>query len=253
MSTPYPRFEPEIVYPHCDGKPVAESDFQLEPLLYSIDALKTHFQERQDVYVAGDMFFYYVEGDPKQVVAPDVFVVFGVDKHKRFSYKLWQEGKAPAFILEITSKSTQAEDQGAKRGTYAYLGVKEYWLFDATGDYLNPSLQGNRLVGDSYQTITDSKIAHGGMLTLYSEALGLELCSKEGVLRFYDPVAKQYLLSYAEAEQARQQAEQAQQQAEQARLNAEQRATDEAAARSAAEARIAELEAQLQKLQSSQK
>ena len=51
----------------------------------------------------------------------------------RVSYKLWEEPKAPDFVLEITSRSTRAEDQGRKREVYASLGVREYWLFDPTG------------------------------------------------------------------------------------------------------------------------
>ena len=66
-----------IHYPSSDGQPVAESDFQLRPLLYAVTTLRTHFQERADVYVAGNMFIYYGEGNPEAVVAPDVFVVLG--------------------------------------------------------------------------------------------------------------------------------------------------------------------------------
>lgn len=220
MNTPYPRFEPETEYPYSDGKPMAESDFQLKPLIYAIEALRIYFQSRADVYVAGDMFLYYEQGNPKAVVKPDVFVVFGADKHDRYSYKLWEEPKAPDFILEITSKSTQNEDRGPKRGTYALLGVKEYWLFDPTSDYLTPPLQGYRLVGENYQAMT-TEIASGGAIALYSDVLKLELRGRDGVLRFYDPETEQYLLSHAETEQARQQAE----------------------------TRIAELEAQLKALQ----
>jgi len=63
------------------------------------------------VYVSGNLFIYYEQGNPK-VVAPDVFVVFGVARRDRFSYKLWQESNKPDFILEITKKSTLSEDQG---------------------------------------------------------------------------------------------------------------------------------------------
>jgi len=87
------------------------------------------------------------------VVAPDVFVVFGVSNHKWRSYKLWEEGKAPSFILEITSESTRAVDQGRKRGLYAFLGVQEYFQYDPTSDYLIPPLQGLRLRGEIYEPI----------------------------------------------------------------------------------------------------
>lgn len=55
-------------------------------------------------------------------MAPDVFVIFGAAKRDRPSYRLWEEGKAPDFVLEITSKSTLSKDQGAKKGIYAFGG-----------------------------------------------------------------------------------------------------------------------------------
>ena len=112
---------------------MAESEFQIEPLVYAFTALRTHFIHHAHVYVASDMFLYFKEGDPRAVVAPDVFVVLGAPKHTRMSYKLREEPKAPDFVLEVTSRNTRAEDQGRKREVYASLGVGEYWLFDPTG------------------------------------------------------------------------------------------------------------------------
>jgi Uma2 family endonuclease len=240
-----------IHYPCSDGQPVAESDFQLHPLLYAVTTLRTYFQNRADVYVAGNMFIYYEEGNPEAVVAPDVFVVIGTAKRDRASYMLWQEPKGPDFVLEITSRSTRTRDQGPKRGTYAFLGVREYFQYDPTHDYLMPPLQGARLVAGSYQTMLPATLPDG-TLVLHSDVLGLDLRLEDGTLRFYDPATGQKLLSHAEieqtlhaAEQARQAAEQARQTAEQARREAEERAMREEAARQAAEARIAELEARL--------
>jgi Uma2 family endonuclease len=229
-----------IHYPSSDGQPVAESDFQLQPLLYAVTTLRTHFQERADVYVAGNMFIYYEEGNPEAVVAPDVFVVLGTTKRDRASYMLWEEPKGPDFVLEITSRSTRTKDQGPKRGTYAFLGVREYFQYDPTHDYLVPALQGARLVAGSYQALLPTTLPDG-TLVLHSDVLGLDVRLEEGTLRFYDPVTGQKLLSHAEIEQARRAAEQA-------RREAEERAGREEAARQAAEARIAELEARLRTL-----
>jgi Uma2 family endonuclease len=226
-----------IHYPSSDGQPVAESDFQLQPLLYAVTTLRTHFQERADVYVAGNMFIYYEEGNPEAVVAPDVFVVLGTTKRDRASYMLWEEPKGPDFVLEITSRSTRTKDQGPKRGTYAFLGVREYFQYDPTHDYLVPALQGARLVAGSYQALLPT-ILPDGTLVLHSEVLGFDVRLEEGTLRFYDPVTGQKLLSHAEIEQALRAVEQA-------RREAEARAGREEAARQAAEARIAELEARL--------
>lgn len=243
MSTVFYPVE-AIEYPDSDGLPMAESDFQRIPLMYAVDSLRIYFENREDVYVSGNMFLYYEQGNPKAVVAPDVFVVIGVPRHNRSSYKLWQEAKGPDFVLEITSKSTYSEDQGTKRGLYALLGVREYWQYDPTGDYLTPALQGLQLVERNYWPLPTQRQPNGDLL-MHSKVLGLDVRVEEGELRFYEPATGHKLYSYAEAELARRQAEQARQQAEQARQQAEARAEREAAQRQALEVRLAELEARL--------
>ena len=237
MAISYPRPVKPVEYPSSDGQPVAESDFQLKPMIYAVEALKIYFQERPDVYVSGNLFIYYEEGDPEAVVAPDVFVVIGTEKRERSSYFLWQEPKGPDFAMEITSRRTRSKDQGPKRGTYAFLGVQEYFLYDPTGDYLIPPLQGLNLVGDQYQPLAGVTLPSGAY-TVHSPVLGLDLRLEHGELRFYAPSTGQILRSHGEAEQARLTAEQA-------RQAAEALAQREAAARQAAEARLAELEARL--------
>ncbi|MDE0025019.1 MAG: Uma2 family endonuclease [Spirochaetaceae bacterium] len=259
-----------VEYPDSDGKPVAESDFQLNYLVYAREGLRVHFRDRRkrnDVYVAGNLLIYYEEGNPRASVAPDVFVVLGVPNHDRRIYQVWHEGRVPDFVLEITSRSTWAEDQGSKRELYRRLGVAEYWQYDPTGDYLEPVLRGQRLTGGAYVPMAPRRTA-GRLPALASGVLGLELHVTKDGLRFHDPVTGEYLPSHAEAEaraaaeaQARTAAEaraaaeaQARAAAEtriaaeaQARAAAEALAEAEAQARSAAEARVAELEARLRR------
>jgi Uma2 family endonuclease len=216
-----------VEYPSSDGLPMAESDFQRKPLTYAVEALDIYFQHRADVYVSGNMFIYYEEGNPEAVVAPDVFVVCGTAKQERSSYFLWREPKGPDFVLEITSRRTRSQDQGPKRGTYAFLGVPEYFQYDPTGDYLRPPLQGLRLVGDHYEALP-TRQSPDGSLSVSSAVLGLELRVAGGGLHFYDPTTGQKLLSHREAEQERQAA---------------------LAALRAAEARIAELEARVRAME----
>ncbi len=212
-----------IDYPSSDGKPVAESDFQFTPLAYARDSLRLHFRDRSDVYVAGNLLIYYEEGNPKARVAPDVFVVLGVPNRDRSSYFLWEERKAPDFVLEVTSRSTRREDQGRKRELYRRLGITEYWQYDPTGDYLDPPLQGLRLTGGAYRPMRLAESADGST-AMASRVLELELRLVGGELRFHDPVTNWNLLTLEEADDARRQAEEA---------------------RRAAEARVAELEARL--------
>lgn len=250
ISSSPPRVH--VDYPSEDGQPMAESDFQREPLTYAVEALGAYFQQRADVYVSGNLFIYYEEGNPEAVVAPDVFVVFGAPKHRRSSYMLWNEPKAPDFVMEITSRRTRSQDQGPKRGTYAFLGVREYIQYDPTSDYLEPPLRGLSLVGDNYEPMPTT-VLPDGTLTLYSNVLGLELRLVHGVLHFVDPTTRRHLLSYRETGQARQEAERARQEAEQARQEAEEHARREAAARAEAEARLAAVEAQLRALREQDK
>ena len=80
-----------IEYPDEDGKPMAERDIQCSYLTYARNALRIYFQNHPDVYVAGNLFIYYEKGYPESVVAPDVFVVFGVENRDRRSYKTWED------------------------------------------------------------------------------------------------------------------------------------------------------------------
>lgn len=202
------QLKTEIIYPISDGAPMAESDPARDYLIYCVEALDIYFQNREDVYVSGNLFIYYKKGVPSAVVAPDVFVVFGVMKKKRLSYKVWEEeDKVPNFVLEITSATTQENDEEEKPRKYAQLGIQEYFQYDPIGDYLTTQLKGSRLIDGSYQSIAGN-VLPDGVLSIYSEVLGLDLRLIGGELRFYDPQTGEKLLSHKETEQARQQAEQ---------------------------------------------
>lgn len=213
MALTSSQLKTPIIYPDTDGALMAESDPARDYLIYSVEALSIYFQNRNDVYVSGNLFIYYKQGVPSAVVAPDVFVIFGVPNKKRLSYKIWEENnKVPDFILEVTSLTTQENDEQEKPLKYAQMGVREYFQYDPTGDYLQPQLKGSHLVNGSYQPIPGT-ILPDGILSINSEVLGLDLRLIEGELRFYDPQTGKKLLSHQETEQARQQAEQARQEA----------------------------------------
>ena len=245
MASP-PLAPAKVHYPSSDGKPMAESDFQRTPLTYAVERLRYHFRDRRDVYVSGNLLLYYEEGNPGASVAPDVFVVLGVSNADRPIYRLWEEAKEPDFVLEITSRTTYREDQGRKRELYRSLGVREYWQYDPTRDYLEPPLQGLELRAGEYRRLPGRELADG-TLALASAVLGLELRLTERGLRFHDPETGQDLPNLAETEEARQRESQARERESQARQAAETRLAREAEARAAAEARVAELEALLRR------
>jgi Uma2 family endonuclease/DNA-binding CsgD family transcriptional regulator len=214
------NYDPDTIYPESDGNPMTESDPTRDYLIYSVEALSIYFQNRPDVYVSGNLFIYYEQGVPDAVVSPDVFVIFGVEKKKRRTYKAWEEGnKLPSFVLEITSKTTRGNDEQDKPQKYQRMGVLEYFQYDPTGDYLRPPLKGSRLVENRYEPIPAAILADGNT-SLYSESLGLDLRLANGELRFYDPQTNIKLLTHTETEQARQEELQARQRAEQARYEA---------------------------------
>ena len=180
-------------YPTTDGKPMAETDQHRDQMVALIETLKEFYRNDSRVYVTGNMLLFYEQGNKRRHVSPDVFVVKGVPKKQRLNYLVWEEGKAPAFVIELTSSSTRHEDRTRKFTLYRdTLKVKEYFLFDVLGDYLDPPLQGYRLRAGKYRAI---RTVAG---RLPSQVLGLHLERHGQELRLYDPAAGQWLPTPAE-------------------------------------------------------
>jgi Uma2 family endonuclease len=220
----------EVHYPESDGKPLAESDFHFEVIIDLIHALQDHYAGQPDMYVTGNLLLYYVEGDPRKSVSPDVFVTWGISEGRRKNYLLWKEGRAPGFVIEVTSDTTRKEDLGKKKDLYLQLGVEEYILFDPLGDYLHPRLQGHRLVQGRYQPIPLE--ADGSLL---SRTTGLRLRIEGENLRLIDEATGERLL-FVEEERAAEKAERAEE---------EERAEQEAGALRALEEEIERLRREL--------
>ena len=211
-----------IVYPSSDGEPMAESDWQYIPLTETVSTLRVWFQDRLDVYIAGDMLVYYRMNDNLTRVAPDVYAVFGASgNHPRDSWIVWREGKAPDFVLEIASPRTWRRDVTEKRSIYADMGVAEYWRFDPTGECFTPVLAAERLVDGEYRPML---LTEGSEVVLrcHSQVLGLDICVLPGLeFRLYDPASGRWLRNHLEEAAARLEAEAALQSAETARQAAE--------------------------------
>ncbi len=239
----------EVVYPETDGKPLAEGTEQYVALTETVNKLKSRYHDCPDVTVIGNMLLYYEEGNPKASVAPDVFVVFGVEDRPRPSYLLWAEGKAPDFVLEVASESTWREDAGRKREVYARIGVSEYWRFDPTPDshIMNPPLIGERLVAGAYQSIVVQ--GHGTHEWRgYSDVLGLEFRANDGQLELFDPETQVLLLGYAEQRAQAQLDRERRQIAEERAQRAEAQVQLDREWRQAAETRIRSLEGEIRQL-----
>ncbi len=192
---PPPEIIEEVEYPASDGKPMGETGFHIKLIVYVISLLETYFRHRSDVYVGGDMFVYYEEGDPRRCFAPDVFVAFGVSNKERRSWFTWKENKVPDVIFEFTSKETREEDLWTKRGLYQWLGVKEYFLFDPLDEYLKPCLQGFRLIDGEYRAIPEVNNS------LQSESLGLTLSADGNRLALTETATGKRLLPLHELQE----------------------------------------------------
>lgn len=180
----------EIHYPESDGRPMGETEVHVRELADLFTTLDRHFRDRSDVYVGGDILLYYVEGQPRYCVSPDILVTVGIPKRPlRRSYFLWQEGQPPSMVIEITSEGSRREDL-EKKDVYARIGVTEYFLTDPLGEYLKPPFQGFRLEGSKYHPIPPE--TDGSLL---SEATGLRLTrDTEGRVRLSDAATGKWLL-----------------------------------------------------------
>lgn len=180
----------EVFYPVRDGKPMAETALHREIMIYCICALEAHYADDPMIHIAGNNFLYYVQGNPKKAVSPDVYVVYGVRHSPRDTYKVWDEnGITPGIVFEFTSKSTKDDDNNKKYPLYEQvLKVDEYFRYDPTGDYLNPRLQGFRLERGTYKPIP---LENGDRI--FSRNLGLYLVMIGENFRFFDPRLQEYL------------------------------------------------------------
>ncbi|MCS6923534.1 MAG: Uma2 family endonuclease [Fimbriimonadales bacterium] len=137
----------EIVYPETDGQPMANNTTQANVMTLLKDNLEAMFADREDVFVAMDLFWYPVEGRPDIRTAPDVMVVLGRPKGHRGSYKQWEEGNiAPQVVFEVVSPGNTLADWGFKYAFYDRFGVQEYYIYDPdTGQWYGALRKGELL------------------------------------------------------------------------------------------------------------
>jgi Uma2 family endonuclease len=121
----------EIIYPDSDGQPMADNTKQFRWITTIHGNLDWLFRDEELVFVAGDLLWYSIEGNPKYRVAPDVMVIFGRPKGDRGSYKQWQEDNiAPQVVFEILSPGNTEGEMDRKLQIYARCGVEEYYIYD---------------------------------------------------------------------------------------------------------------------------
>jgi Uma2 family endonuclease len=173
----------EIVYPGSDGQPMAENTKQYDWITTIKGNLDILYATDPQVFIAGDLFWYSVEGHPEIRQAPDVLIVFGRPKADRGSYQQWREANiAPQVVFEILSPGNTVVEMNRKFRFYERYGVEEYYLYDPdTGD-----LQGWRRLVHHLVSISD-------LHDWVSPRLGIRfVLSPEGLL-LYQPDGTPFL------------------------------------------------------------
>ncbi len=204
----------EIFYPDCDGEPVANNTEQFEIIVLIKGNLDILFANDPNVLVAGDLFWYPLEGNNKVKYAPDVLVALGRPKGQRYSYKQWEEGnQPPQVVFEILSPSNTSSEMQRKLLFYDRYGVEEYYIYDPSIHELQVWLRGD--LGLDWVSVAQEWV---------SPRLGIRFDLEPTDLAIYRPDGQRFL-NFLELEQqsaqARQQAEQESQRAEQESQRAE--------------------------------
>ncbi|MBE9183750.1 Uma2 family endonuclease [Microcoleus sp. LEGE 07076] len=206
---------PEIIYPDSDGKPMSDNTKQFQLIVTIQGGIDALFKDNENVFVAGDLLWYPVEGDNKTRQAPDTMVVFGRPKGYRGSYQQWLEDNiAPQVVFEILSPGNRMGPMFKLFKFYENYGVEEYYVYDP---------EDNELIGWAR---SDGELNYiESMEGWVSPRLETRFETASGDLEIYRPDGLKFL-SYVELsrqmEQTQQQMEQTQQQMEQTQQQMEQ-------------------------------
>ena len=220
MITPIAT-QKDIIYPDSDGKPMADNTKQFRYIVTIQGGLDALFQNDPNVFVAGDLLWYPVEGSNTICTAPDVMVVFGRPKGDRGSYQQWREDNIPPqVVFEILSPNNTLKEMAKKLKFYEHYGVEEYYLYDPDDGDLTGWLRSE----SGLQVIEE-------MVGWVSQRLGIRFELSEGELVIYRPdgerfatyveLVQQNKLAKQQAIQERQRAEQGQAQLDRERQRAE--------------------------------
>lgn len=231
--------EPTVVYPESDGQPMAETDVHRDLLLKMVELLKQAFPES---YVSGNIFVYYVEGDPRKVLSPDALLCRGQGPRQKRIVRMWEENSQLDLVMEFTTPSTKKEDYQKKKKIYEKIFQIPYYLIY---DPLAMKLDLYRLTETGYQAVENNEKGYWEMPDLGIQ-VGLELPHS---LCLFDADGNRIL---DKAEAAQKQAEAVQKQADDALQQADdalQQAEKERLAKEEAKLEIEALKAQLKSLQ----
>jgi Uma2 family endonuclease len=187
----------EIVYPDSDGKPMADNTKQFRWIVTIHGGLDAQFQDDPNVFVAGDLLWYPVEGWLTIRAAPGAMVVFGRPKGDRGSYQQWREGGiAPQVVFEVLSPGKTLPEMLEKLRFYERYGVEEFYIYDPDRGALSGWIGG---AGE----LNPIETIDGWV----SPRLKVHFTLENGELALYRPDGRKFA-SFVELEQLREQAQQ---------------------------------------------
>jgi Uma2 family endonuclease len=186
-----------VYYPEEREDDMGETSIHINLLANLLSILKVFFNDREDVFLSGNMNLYYEEGNSRRWFAPDLLVAFGVPNIDRASYLLWREGVFPQVVFEIASKRTWQNDVDEKLRLYEELGTEEYYVLDPKFEFLSKPLIAYRREGENLieLEVTDERI--------FSPRLGLEIVREGNTFSLYNPKTNDFLLTLQESESKR--------------------------------------------------
>jgi Uma2 family endonuclease len=173
----------EVIYPSSDGQPMADNTEQFQWIVKVKENLEILFASQADVFIAGDLFWYPVQGSPNLKQAPDTMVVFGRPKGKRGSYLQWNEDNIPPqIVFEILSPGNTLKEMTKKLQFYQRYGVEEYYIYDPEKNDLNGLLRS----GDSFEVIEE-------MNSWVSPRLGIRFQMTSDTLEIFSSSGQKFL------------------------------------------------------------
>jgi len=125
---------------------------QWQWIVVLVTGLERVFHYDPNVFIAGDLFWYPVEGDNTTVQAPDALVAIGRPKGHRGSYKQWEEANIPPqVVFEVRSPSNRVGQLIEKFRFYERFGVEECYFYDPEAN----TLEGWQRAGATLKSIPD--------------------------------------------------------------------------------------------------
>jgi Uma2 family endonuclease len=144
----------ELIYPDSDGQPMSDNTKQFRWIVLIKENLEILYAHDPQVFVAGDLLWYAVQGSPRLRVAPDAMVVFGRPKGDRGSYKQWEEENiAPQVVFEVLSPGNTLSEMSKKLLFYEHHGVEEYYIYDPDRETLDGFVRGQQPILEAIDNI----------------------------------------------------------------------------------------------------